>query len=129
MNLQKCYNGFKTARRQAVDDTISFFNGSSSERKDIRIVLKTISDNIEYFSRKSLSIENSEPKSELLPVLRSGIEPVNFIYGEVEFFEFYKILMTAFENEKSGLKRGFTFLDLGCGAGMLKLNIDETVEY
>lgn len=42
---------------------------------------------------------------------------VNFIYGEVEFFDFYKILMIIFEREYINLEGQHTFLDLGCGAG------------
>ena len=53
-----------------------------------------------------------------LSVFKSGVEMVNFVYGEVEFFDFYKILMTIFEREYVSLEQEHTFLDLGCGAGI-----------
>ena len=57
-----------------------------------------------------------------LSVFKSGVEMVNFVYGEVEFFDFYKILMTIFEREYIHLEQKHTFLDLGCGAGIFNFH-------
>ena len=88
--MKQLYESFQLARRNAVDDTNSYYNGPRESR-----------------SRESGG----------LSVFKSGVEMVNFIYGEVEFFDFYKILMIIFEREYINLEGQHTFLDLGCGAG------------
>lgn len=86
--MKQLYESFKDARIHAVDDTNSYYNGPRDPRE-----------------------------SRGLSVFNSGVEMVNFIYGEVEFFDFYKILMIIFEREYINLESKHTFLDLGCGAG------------
>lgn len=88
--MKQLYESFQNARIHAVDETNSYYNGSKESRPR---------------------------ESGRLSVFNSGVEMVNFIYGEVEFFDFYKILMIIFEREYINLESKHTFLDLGCGAG------------
>jgi SAM-dependent methyltransferase len=48
---------------------------------------------------------------QILPVMKSGVEPVNFVYGEVTFQAFLEVL------KKVSFLEGETFVDLGCGTG------------
>lgn len=45
------------------------------------------------------------------PILQTGLESVNFVCGDVDFFDFLKVL------DSIDVKHGEIFCDLGCGSG------------
>lgn len=95
-NIEKCFENFQIARQKAVEDTDYFFNEKKSAE------------------------EERKAESFVLPIFKSGVEPVNFVYGELEFREFYGILSSI--SQKSWFHSQANecmFLDLGCGAGKL----------
>jgi hypothetical protein len=62
------------------------------------------------FSSHSRSLA---PQNGPLPILRTGLKAANFIYGELDFLEFCRVLSIA------RIEDCESFVDLGCGSGIL----------
>jgi len=100
LDVEERFEMFRIARQKAVVETEKYFN-----------------ENYEFIREERRKLEFSDKK---ISIFQSGVEPVNFIYGELEFVDFYSTLQFVFQNYwLHSLSINNVFLDLGCGAGNL----------
>ena len=75
-----------------------------------------------YNKRMELLLVNKDNHVNKLSILSSGVEPVNFVYGEIEFIDFLLLLFNvvnkmSLNNIFNEREKGLSFVDLGCGSG------------
>ena len=66
---------------------------------------------LEYFTNESVIQPPSTGRQGALPILKTGLKAINFVYGEVDFCSFCKVLLLL------EIPPSATFVDLGCGSG------------
>ncbi len=69
-------------------------------------------DNVlQYFANDSVIQPPSVARKGALPILKTGLKAINFVYGEVDFLSFCKVLLLVHVPPNG------VFVDLGCGSG------------
>ncbi len=64
-----------------------------------------------YFANDSVIQPPSIARKGALPILKTGLKAINFVYGEVDFCSFCKVLLLV------EIPSNAVFVDLGCGSG------------